>query len=764
MPCMNGGGCIDDVNRYICSCLPGYQGVHCEENIDECASDPCLNSGTCTDRINYFVCTCPPGYTDSICSTERQCWNVTMETEFGQARLPMTEVGIVIDSEELCPEEDSEAIKSTNNAQLKNGIYDANFAEEVFTITKNYKDITAIDIGLLYEILQLLADQNSDAIVTGLIVGIVNNVMFVDEDVLASAQENGNYTALIVQVLESQLNTVVVGNSVLDAAYPKIAVQVLDVPLDTAGDGIVITMLSMDNGSLSNSDIVVGTHQDTPTNSVPRDTFARVVVPIEVAQVFTTLEVTEGPSSSNNTTSGDNLGTTTASGVSSGPGETTGESGIGSLRVAFVVYANDAMFPSPSLALLNREIDTPVVSLTIGGQKIENLMERVNITFYRFKPDSRDPTCNFWEFNLGKWSIEGCQLSNNTANSSNDEYYTCACDHLTNFAVLVDIYAEDEPPKPVLRLLSIIGCAISIVCLVIAIASYLSVKKIRRSQTHKIFIFLCTTLLCLYTVSLVIIALDTEFQQAEVELIPCSVLAALVHYFVLSSLMWMGIEGFNTYLVIVKVFNTYIPKFMIKASIVGWGIPAVIVAATGAITRNYYAEEDYCYIRKWPLIGGLLVPMAIILIINIAVFILAMCRLQSSARMAGRVKKDCKTERQETLERIQNGIAILLLLGFTWTTGYLALINVDFTELLFIIFNSLQGFFIFVLYCLRKETIRKQWRRCICCALLREGGSAESQGNSGRTPGSTSGTGGSQPMFESSSAISHTNPSFDNSN
>ncbi|XP_030855740.1 adhesion G-protein coupled receptor G2-like [Strongylocentrotus purpuratus] len=679
-----------------------------------------------------------------------------METVFGRARLPMTEVGIVIDSEELCPEEDSEG---------RNGIYDANVAKEVFRITQNYEDITAIDIGLLYEILQLLADQNSDTIVTGLIVGIVNNVMFVEEDVLASAQENGNYTTLIAQVLESQLNTVDVGNSVLDAAYPKIAVQVLDVPLDTAGDGIVITMLSMDNGSLSNSDIVVGTHQDTPTNSVPRDTFARVVVPIEVAQVFTTLEVTEGPSSSNNTTSGDNLGTTTASGVSSGPGETTGESGIGSLRVAFVVYANDAMFPSPSLALLNREIDTPVVSLTIGGQKIENLMERVNITFYRFKPDSRDPTCNFWEFNLGKWSMEGCQLlPDNTANSSNDEYYTCACDHLTNFAVLVDIYAEDEPPKPVLRLLSITGCAISILCLAIAIASYLSVKKIRRSQTHKIFIFLCTTLLCLYTVSLVIIALDTEFQQAEVELIPCSVLAALVHYFVLSSLMWMGIEGFNTYLVIVKVFNTYIPKFMIKASIVGWGIPAVIVAATGAITRNYYAEEDYCYIRKWPLIGGLLVPMAIILIINIAVFILAMCRLQSSARMAGRVKKDCKTERQETLERIQNGIAILLLLGFTWTTGYLALINVDFTELLFIIFNSLQGFFIFVLYCLRKETIRKQWRRCICCALLREGGSAESQGNSGRTPGSTSGTGGSQPMFESSSAISHTNPSFDNSN
>ncbi|XP_030855771.1 adhesion G-protein coupled receptor G2-like [Strongylocentrotus purpuratus] len=656
--------------------------------------------------------------------------------------------------------------------KIRIGIYDVSVAEEVFTITQNYDDITAIDIGLLYEILQFLADLNSDANVTGLIVGIVNNVMFVEEEVLASAQKNDNYTALIIQVLEFQLNTVDVGNGTLDRAYPNIAVQVLDIPSDTARDGIVITMLSMDTGSLSNSDIMVETHQDTPTDSVPRDTFARVVVPIEVAQVFTNPEVMEGPSSSNNTTNGDSLGTTTASVVSSDPGETMGVSAIDSLRVAFVVYINDAIFPSPSLALLNREtqefkreINTPVVSITIGGQKIENLMERVNITFYRFEPDSLDPTCNFWEFNLGKWSMEGCQLlPDNAINSFSNEYYTCACDHLTNFAVLVDIYAEDKSPKPALRILSIIGCAISCVCLVIAIMSYLSVKKIRRSQTHKIFICLCTTLLCLYTVSLAIIALDTEFQHAEVGLIPCSVLAALVHYFVLSSIMWMGIEGFNTYLVIVQVFNTYIPNFMIRASIVGWGIPAVIVVATGGITIKYYAVEDYCYIRKWPLIGGLLVPMAIILIINIAVFILAMRRLQNSARFEGRVKKDCKTERQETLERIQNGIAMLLLLGFTWTTGYLTLINVDFTGLLFIIFNSLQGFFIFVLYCLRKATIRKQWRRCICCALLREGGSAESTGNSGRTPRSTSGTGGSQPMFESSSAISHTNPSFDNSN
>jgi hypothetical protein len=43
--------------------------------------------------------------------------------------------------------------------------------------------------------------------------------------------------------------------------------------------------------------------------------------------------------------------------------------------------------------------------------------------------------CVFWDFENMKWSTEGCNL---VKNSSNEYYSDCECDHLTNFAAILD--------------------------------------------------------------------------------------------------------------------------------------------------------------------------------------------------------------------------------------------------------------------------------------------------------------------------------------
>ena len=45
--CLNGGTCIgSEGGAYGCQCVEGYEGAHCEIEIDECSPNPCWN-GRC---------------------------------------------------------------------------------------------------------------------------------------------------------------------------------------------------------------------------------------------------------------------------------------------------------------------------------------------------------------------------------------------------------------------------------------------------------------------------------------------------------------------------------------------------------------------------------------------------------------------------------------------------------------------------------------------------------------------------------------------
>ena len=43
-PCRNGATCVELVNGYNCTCVPGYNGTDCETNIDDCSPNPCQNN------------------------------------------------------------------------------------------------------------------------------------------------------------------------------------------------------------------------------------------------------------------------------------------------------------------------------------------------------------------------------------------------------------------------------------------------------------------------------------------------------------------------------------------------------------------------------------------------------------------------------------------------------------------------------------------------------------------------------------------------
>lgn len=104
-------------------------------------------------------------------------------------------------------------------------------------------------------------------------------------------------------------------------------------------------------------------------------------------------------------------------------------------------------------------------------------------------------------------------------------------------------------------------------CHLMNVPFFIFCRKIRRDYPSKILIQLCAALLLLNLVFL----LDSWIALYDTRGL-CIAVAVFLHYFLLVSFTWMGLEAFHMYLALVKVFNTYVRKYILKFCLVGWGM------------------------------------------------------------------------------------------------------------------------------------------------------------------------------------------------
>ncbi|XP_035665909.1 adhesion G-protein coupled receptor G2-like [Branchiostoma floridae] len=163
----------------------------------------------------------------------------------------------------------------------------------------------------------------------------------------------------------------------------------------------------------------------------------------------------------------------------------------------------------------------------------------------------------------------------------------CECNHLTNFAVLMDIYGDLH--SFALDVISKVGIALSITGLILTLITYMIFKELRQTRPQHILTNLCSALL----VTLVIFLAGIDATSSSVG---CTVVTFLLHYFLLAVFMWMAVEAFNMYLAFVIVLGAHVSRFMLKAAIFAWGLPLVIVIVTLAVDiPNTYPDEQETY-------------------------------------------------------------------------------------------------------------------------------------------------------------------------
>uniref|UniRef100_A0A8D0E3P7 Adhesion G protein-coupled receptor L2 n=1 Tax=Salvator merianae TaxID=96440 RepID=A0A8D0E3P7_SALMN len=321
--------------------------------------------------------------------------------------------------------------------------------------------------------------------------------------------------------------------------------------------------------------------------------------------------------------------------------------------------------------------------------------------------------CSFWNYSertmMGFWSTQGCKLID-----TNKTHTTCACSHLTNFAILMAhrgyVY-KNEMHGLLLTVITWVGIVISLVCLAICIFTFCFFRGLQsdRNTIHK---NLCINLLIAEFIFL--IGIDkTEYKIA------CPIFAGLLHFFFLAAFAWMCLEGVQLYLMLVEVFESEYSRKKYYY-VVGYLFPAIVVGVSAAIDYSSYGAENACWLKVdnyfiWSFIG----PVTFIILLNLIFLVITLCKM---VKHSNTLKPD--SSRLENIKSWALGaFALLCLLGLTWSFGLLY-VNEETIVMayLFTVFNAFQGMFIFIFHCALQKKVRKEYGKCFrhsyCCGGL----------------------------------------------
>ncbi|XP_057158080.2 adhesion G protein-coupled receptor L3 isoform X26 [Pan paniscus] len=422
----------------------------------------------------------------------------------------------------------------------------------------------------------------------------------------------------------------------------------------------------------------------------------------------------------------------------------------GEIRVAFVLYNNLGPYLSTENASMKLGtealstnhsviVNSPVITAAINKEFSNKvyLADPVVFTVKHIKQSEENfnPNCSFWSYSkrtmTGYWSTQGCRLL-----TTNKTHTTCSCNHLTNFAVLmahVEVKHSDAVHDLLLDVITWVGILLSLVCLLICIFTFCFFRGLQsdRNTIHK---NLCISLFVAEL--LFLIGINRTDQP-----IACAVFAALLHFFFLAAFTWMFLEGVQLYIMLVEVFESEHSRRK-YFYLVGYGMPALIVAVSAAVDYRSYGTDKVCWLRLdtyfiWSFIG----PATLIIMLNVIFLGIALYKMFHHTAIL-KPESGCldninyEDNRPFIKSWVIGAIALLCLLGLTWAFG-LMYINESTVIMayLFTIFNSLQGMFIFIFHCVLQKKVRKEYGKCLrthCCS----GKSTESSIGSGKTSGS----------------------------
>ncbi|KAM4036198.1 adhesion G protein-coupled receptor E3-like isoform 2-T2 [Anomaloglossus baeobatrachus] len=343
------------------------------------------------------------------------------------------------------------------------------------------------------------------------------------------------------------------------------------------------------------------------------------------------------------------------------------------------------------------EIISPVVGGAITSDNTENLGAPVNFTLKNLMPlkSNYTPRCVFWDSK--SWSTQGCE----TQQLKEENSTLCRCTHLSTFAVIM-APTEIEVDTG-LRIISIIGLSISLVCLCLSFLTLVLCRSLRSAHTSVLTV-LCG---CLFLGQFLVLV---GLQQTQNKIL-CAVIAGSLQFLFLCAFCWMTLESILLFLTVrnlqaVNYMNSQRSHFPFVC-LIGFGIPVIITIISVSLYPDRYGEKTHCWLKishVWSFLG----PVCMFISVNFVLLVLTFWLLRKKLASLNSNVSTLKHTRLLTFKALSQ----LFILGCTWIIGLLQFGSASlFASYFFTICNSLQGVYIFLIHCLLNRQVREEYNR-----------------------------------------------------
>nr|XP_026692839.1 adhesion G protein-coupled receptor L2-like isoform X3 [Ciona intestinalis] len=306
------------------------------------------------------------------------------------------------------------------------------------------------------------------------------------------------------------------------------------------------------------------------------------------------------------------------------------------IRIVYIAYQDSTLFDTDLHV-------TQVITANVNEQILIPLISPIYFRIPIPKTSNKETQwvrCARWKPGNLTWSFEGCLTS------ISEGYVLCECRDLTHLSVVVRrSTASVKTPQFTVacKLILLIG----IVALLSTLVFYTICDSLRTSLCGPIYINLFATQLVAYITFIV----GIDLIQYNIS---CDVVAAIVQNFILNAWVWLLLEAFALFRLLVMKCSSFENNFLLKASLASYLFPAVIVAVNVGLTsalhshetdhitdwiaikdehelhHSLYTSQYFCFLHSNSLYFGFILEIVFVLVSTVAAYLYIVYKLTNT--------------------------------------------------------------------------------------------------------------------------------------